>query len=233
MEGEKTPQIHTSTAQAYAIPVAIVIAGLAIAAAVYFGGNKPAAAGQQVATIAPVTAKDHIIGNPNAKIVIIEYADTECPLCKVFHSTLQRIMSDYGKDGQVAWVYRHFPLSMHSKAQKEAEATECASKLGGESKFWEFTNKVFEVTKGNNSLDEAELPKIAAAIGLDVAAFNKCVASGEMKSIIDKDISSGTKAGVQGTPNSYILVNKTNAAYLNGAYPYEDVKAGIDELLKK
>ena len=225
------PQMRAS--QNYAIPFAIVIAGLAIAGAIYFGdGKKSAVATQPSGTVDPVTSSDHILGNPNAKVVIVEYSDTECPFCKSFHPTMNRIMSEYGKDGKVAWVYRHFPLPFHTKAPKEAQATECANKLGGNTKFWEYINKVFEVTPGNNQLDPAELPKIAKTVGLDVTAFNKCLESGEMKKTVDAGIASGQKAGVSGTPYSIILVNKKSVTGINGAQPYEVVKATIDELLK-
>lgn len=233
----ETPTAPVAPAtQNYAIPFAIVIAGLAIAGAIYFGDGKkgtiPVAAQQANTTVDPVTSSDHILGNPNAKVVIVEYSDTECPFCKMFHPTMQRIMSEYGKDGQVAWVYRHFPLPFHSKAPNEAMATECANKLGGNTKFWEYLSKVFETTQGNNQLDPAELPKIAKTVGLDEAAFSACLSSGEMKTIVDKDLASGTKAGVNGTPYSIILVNKKVVSSVNGAQPYESVKAAIDQALK-
>lgn len=233
MEEQKTTIPATPN---YAIPFAIVVAGLAIAGAIFFSNGQkgilPNVPAQVSGTVDPVTQSDHIVGNPDAKIVIVEYSDTECPFCKSFHPTMQRIMNDYGKDGQVAWVYRHFPLSFHTKAPKEAEATECANKLGGNTKFWEYINRVFETTPGNNQLDVAELPKIAESAGLDVTAFNNCFNSGEMKTIVDKDIVSGTKAGVSGTPYSVILVDKKVVGGINGAQPYEAVKAQIDELLK-
>ncbi|MEK7568488.1 MAG: thioredoxin domain-containing protein [Patescibacteria group bacterium] len=240
MEDNTTPQVPTPTAQSFAVPFAIVIAGLAIAGAIYFGDNKkgtlPAvAAGDTKANtvaIDPVTPADHILGNPNATIVIVEYSDTECPFCKSFHGTMNRVMGEYGNGGKVAWVYRHFPLPFHSKAPKEAEATECANKLGGNTKFWEYTNKIFEITQGNNQLDPAELPKIAKTVGLDVDAFNKCLTSGEMKAIVDANIASGNKAGVRGTPHSIILVDKKVVTSIDGAQPYESVKATIDGLLK-
>lgn len=237
----ETPQSEPSSniavaTQSYAVPIAIVIAGLAIAAAIYFGDTKkpaPALPAQQVnATVDPVTSADHILGNPNAKVVIIEYSDTECPFCKSFHPTMQRVMNEYGKGGQVAWVYRHFPLPFHTKSPKEAEATECANKLGGNTKFWEYVNKLFVTTPGNNQLDPSELANIAKAIGLDDTTFNTCLSGGEMKTIIDKDIAGGTKAGVGGTPFSIIMVNKKPVSSINGAQPYEQVKAAIDEALK-
>lgn len=227
-------QILTPVSQNYAVPFAIVVAGLAIAAAIYFGdGNKGAAAAQAPrADLAPITADDHILGNPNAKVVVVEYSDTECPFCKSFHPTMQRIMNEYGESGKVAWVYRHYPLPFHTKAPKEAEATECANKLGGNTKFWEYANKIFEITPGNNQLDPVELPKIATTIGLDEAAFNSCLASGEMKARVDRDLASGEKAGVRGTPHSLILVNKKVMSTVDGAQPYENVKAQIEEALK-
>ncbi len=226
---------QAAASQNYAVPFAIVIAGFAIAGAIYFGdGKKPDVAAQPAGTVDPVTSADHILGNPNAKVVIVEYSDTECPYCKTFHATMNRIMSEYGKDGNVAWVYRQFPIeSLHPiKAHNEAEATECANKLGGNTKFWEYINKVFETTPSNNRLDQAELPKIAKTIGLDVAEFNKCLDGDEMKAVVDAGLASGNKAGVSGTPYSIILVNKKPVSGINGAQPYEVVKATIDELLK-
>lgn len=102
----------------------------------------------------PVTEKDHIAGNPGAELLIVEYSDPECPFCKRFHATMLQVMSEYGKDGKVAWVYRHFPLdSIHSKARREAEAVECAGELGGNDKLWEYLNKLEEITPANNQLD--------------------------------------------------------------------------------
>lgn len=234
MEENTTPQIPIPAAPSYAVPFAIVIAGVAIAAAIYFGdGNKGAIAAQAPkADLAPVTGSDHILGNPNAKVVIVEYSDTECPFCKSFHPTMQRIIGEYGDSGTVAWVYRHYPLPRHSKAPKEAEATECAGKIGGNTKFWEYTKKLFETTLGNDQLDTKELPKIATAIGIDEAAFNSCLASGEMKARVDADTASGNKAGVRGTPHSIILVKGKIVDTIDGAQSYENVKAQIEEALK-
>lgn len=238
MEGETTTvSTAPQTTQNYAIPFAIVIAGLAIAGAIYFGDGKkgvlPSVGTQGAITVDPVTSADHILGNPNAKVVIVEYSDTECPYCISFHPTMNRIMNEYGKNGNVAWVYRHFPIaSRHPKAHFEAQATECAFKLGGNPKFWEYLNKLIEVTPGNNNLDPVELPKIAKTVGLDVTAFNTCLTSGEMKTVVDAGLASGNKAGVSGTPYSIILVNKKAVDGINGAQPYEVVKAQIGALLK-
>ncbi|MFZ2764056.1 MAG: thioredoxin domain-containing protein [Minisyncoccia bacterium] len=219
----------------FLIPLAIVVAGGLVAGAIYFGGSAQPVAGQPTTTTAKVdiptvTEKDHIVGSRTAPIIIIEYSDTECPFCKVFHNTMKEIVSTY--DGKVAWVYRHFPIvSLHSKAPHEAEATECANELGGNQGFWNFTNKLFETTKSNNSLDASELPKIASAVGLDVAAFNDCLSSGRYTDFITKSVEDAIKAGARGTPYSVILKGKERIV-INGAEPLASVKTKIDTLLK-
>ncbi len=222
----------------YAIPLAIVVAGLAIATAVYFGNtgkNDAVLKGtqEQKENVALVTDTDHLIGNPDAKIIIVEYSDLECPYCKVFHTTMNKIMREYGEGGQVAWVYRHFPIAqLHSKAHREAEATECANKIGGNTKFWEYTNKIFSITPSNNELKESELLTTAQDIGLAESGFEDCLNGGETKGIVDNDILSGNTAGVRGTPTSFIFVDKKVAGTIDGAQPYEQVKATIDQILK-
>jgi protein-disulfide isomerase len=140
---------NPATKNNLAVPIAIVIAGALIAGAVYLGGRgdttgitSPTEAQQEQAQLsaslnnmAPITSADHIRGNPNAPVKIVEYSDMECPFCKRFHPTMQQTVDEY--DGKVAWVYRHFPLdSIHSKARSEAIATECAGELGGNDMFW-------------------------------------------------------------------------------------------------
>jgi len=222
------------------IPVAIIVAGVLIAGAVFLtsdkstetavdnnDGNTPKTAD---IALAPITEDDHLLGNPNASIIIVEYSDTECPYCKSFHPTMQRIIDEYGKDGQVAWVYRHFPLdSIHPKADKEAEATECAAEQGGNSAFWAYLNNIFEITPSNNNLDLALLPEIATELGLDKAKFEECLTSGRYAQKVEDQYQSGVAAGIRGTPHSIIVTTKDGAKYpLSGAQPYEVVKQIIE-----
>jgi len=223
------------------VPIAIVIAGVLISGALYYSNTK-SPNNNYVKTVPtedtslkmkPVTDSDHLLGNPDAEIIIVEYSDTECPYCKVFHKTMQRVMNEYGKDGKVAWVYRHFPIdSLHPKARKEAEATECAFELGGSTKFWEYLNTVYDVTPSNNQLDLAELPKIAKDIGLDVNAFETCLSSGKYAEKIESSYQDAMAAGGIGTPNSIILSKDGTKTPLKGALPYENLKTIIDAMLK-
>lgn len=222
----------------YLVPLAVVVAGGLIAVAIYFGGStsSPQAAGDNnnantEIEIASVTEQDHIVGSRNATLVIVEYSDTECPFCKVFHNTMKEVTNSYG--GRVAWVYRHFPIpQLHARASKEAEATECAAERGGNPAFWSYLDKIFETTNSNDSLDPAELPKIAVNIGLDVNAFNTCLSSNRYSKFITASIEAAVKAGARGTPYSVILSKDGKQTIINGAEPLEMIKSKIDALLK-
>jgi len=179
----------------------------------------------------PVDAKtDHIRGSNNAEVTLIEYSDLECPFCKRFHPTLKQILADY--KGKVRWVYRHFPLAqLHSKAPKESEATECVAKLGGEDAFWKYLDKIYEVTPANNGLDLAQLPILAGQVGVNVAAFQKCLDSGEMTAKVATDEQDALNAGGQGTPYSVLISKDGQKIPVSGALPIEQIKQMIDSLL--
>jgi protein-disulfide isomerase len=180
-----------------------------------------------------VTKDDHVKGDRNARIALIEYSDLECPFCKRFHPTAQQAVDEY--DGQVMWVYRHFPLdAIHSKADKEAEAIECAGKLAGNDGFWALTDKIFEVTPANNGLDLDTLPDLASQVGLNRTAFQSCLDSGEFANHVEADYQGGLKAGVTGTPGNILLDTKTGETQLiPGAVPYPQLKQAIDAMLAK
>ena len=224
------------------VPIAIIIAGGLIAGSLYYSNIKvkkevvktPTTTVDASSSMRPISADDHILGNPNADAIIVEYSDTECPFCKQFHGTLRRVMDEYGKDGKVAWVYRHFPIdSLHPKARKEAEATECANELGGPSKFWEYINMVFDVTTSNNNLDPTQLPVIAKNVGLDVSVFNKCLSSGKYKDRVEANYQDAVKTGGRGTPHSILVSKDGLKTTIVGAQPYENLKSVIDALLTK
>jgi protein-disulfide isomerase len=178
-----------------------------------------------------VSDEDNLRGDANAKLTLIEYSDYECPFCKTFHPTMQRVLEDY--DGQVAWVYRHFPLSFHANAPKEAEAALCVSDLGGNDKFWEFSDALFARTASNGTgfaLDQ--LAPLAKEIGVDEAKFTDCLNSGRMAARITANMTDGQGAGASGTPTTFIVGpdGKTITA-IPGALPYESIKTQLDQIL--
>ena len=177
-----------------------------------------------------VTDDDWYRGGKNAEVTIVEFSDLECPFCKTFHPTMQQVVDEYGD--KVKWVYRHFPLtSIHSKAQKEAEAAECAGELGGNTGFWSYIDRVYEVTPSNNGLDLAKLPEIAQEIGLNKQKFETCLNSGKYAKKVQADAQSGVAAGARGTPYSVIIAGDQKIP-LSGAMPFAQIKSAIDSLLQ-
>ena len=219
----------------FTIPAAIVIAGVLIAGALYLTNRPQAQVPREGATeqrtVPSLSSDDHILGNPDAKIVIIEYSDFECPFCKNFHSVMHGIINEYGARGDVAWVYRHFPIAqLHSKAQKEAEASECAAELGGNQGFWDYADRLFEVTPSNNNLNLNELPKIATYIGLDETAFSACLESGRYAEKVEQELAEVIAAGGRGTPHNVVIVRGEQAP-IEGAQPLEAMRRVIETLL--
>ena len=140
-------------------------------------------------------------------------------------------MDHYGLSGDVAWVYRPFPLAqLHSKAPQEAAAAECAADQGGDVAFFKYIDKVYEVTPGSNGLDLAQLPVLAGQIGLSVDTFNQCLQSGKYTKKIQASYDEAIAAGAQGTPHIVVMVGD-DAVTLQGSQPYDSMRAAIDAIL--
>lgn len=236
-----TPQSSAPSAlsRLLGVPVAIILAGGLVAFAIYFGGGKstptpPTALTEEnaeptVGNFRPVDDTDHIRGPATARVTIIEYSDLECPFCKQFQVTMRELVAAYPND--VRWVYRHFPLEqLHSKAPQEAIATECAGEQG---KFWELTDKIFEVTPANNGLNLEQLPTLAASVGVaDIPAFSACLTSDRHRAKVDADYADARTAGGQGTPYSIIIGPTGEPAPISGAQPLSVLKAAVEPYLQ-
>lgn len=176
--------------------------------------------------------RDHIFGNSDAEVSLIEYSDFECPYCKRYHLTPKAAVEAYG--GRVNWVYRHFPLNFHNPgAQKQAEASECAGELGGNDSFWAYTDAIYERTKSNGKGFPLEgLVPLAEQLGLASEAFEDCLSSGKHAGRVREDLEEGASIGIAGTPGTIVLNNKTgNVRKVNGALPLARLKKEIDLLL--
>ena len=180
----------------------------------------------------PLSDADHVLGNRNSRLLFIVYSDLECPFCKLFHPTTKQILEEY-KDN-LALVYRHFPLDIHPKARKEAEATECAQSIGKPDDFWKFVDKIFEVTPSNNGLNPDELPKLAMQVGLNENKFKDCLSTGKFTQKIADDYNQGVQVGVSATPSSVIIDTTTGKTKtITGAVRPEQIKSVIDAMLKE
>lgn len=181
----------------------------------------------QVKTVPPVTDKDHIIGDKNAKVVLIEYSDLQCPFCAQFHPTAKQVMDEY--KGQVAWVFRHFPLEqIHPKALPAAIASECVYDQGGNGAFWKFIDSIY--ADQTTALDK--LADLAVQAGVNKGKFQSCVDKGDVKDRVTEQSQKGAAAGVNGTPANFIINQKGDGWLIPGALPFASIKTTIDEALK-
>ncbi len=238
-EDHKVPA--TKNPQSLAIPITIIIGFAMISIAIFFGlnmsadsdKNEPATGDNQdnAININPITEKDHIKGNPNAPIMIVEYSDFDCPFCKSFHETMNQVMENYGPTGQVAWVYRHMPLeSIHPSAPHIAAASECVAKLAGNEAFWTFADLAFDERGINDPVNLARLDEFATAAGADVNDFNACLDDKSTRADVEEDFTDAVNAGAEGTPYSIITVGGQTGV-INGAQPYKVVSQIIDNLI--
>ena len=162
-----------------------------------------------------------VLGDKDAKVVIVEFSDFQCPACKAAHPIVKRITSEYGK--KILFVYRHFPLiAAHQYALKAAEAAEAAGEQG---KFWEYHDLLFA---NQENLKTENLKKYAEELGLDMNKFNEALDSGKFKDKVTSDMDDGENLGVSSTPTFFI-----NEQMHKGVLPYDQFKGLIDKELAK
>lgn len=161
---------------------------------------------------------EHFLGSANAKVVMVEYSDFQCPACGAAEPIVQEIAKFYGD--KIKIVYKHFPLNIHQYAQKAAESSECASVQG---KFWEMHDKLFE---NQNALRISDLKNYAQQIGLNMTAFNQCLDSGAGAANVKADFNEGIAESVRATPTFFI-----NGRKIEGGQPFEEFNTVIDQEL--
>ncbi len=171
-------------------------------------------------------SQDHIYGEKDAKISLIEYSDFQCSFCRRFHATAKEVVEKY--DGKVNWVYRHYPLGFHDPAAtRQAIASECVAEIGGNDSFWEFGDLLFQ--KGAS--DETALIAVAKDMGIDESAFSECLTSDKYTAKVAQQMVDGTASGVTGTPGNIVLNNETGEAVLvEGAQPTAVFEKIIDDM---
>lgn len=144
-----------------------------------------------------VRPDNHMAGNLNAPLTVVEFGDFECPGCALSEQAAQQVRAKYGD--RLRFVFREFPLrKMHPQAEKAAEAAECAADQG---KFWEAVEKLYD---GQTDLSVAALKHYAGELGLDQGRFNQCLDTSETASRIKQDVADGHALGVEGTPTFFI-----------------------------
>lgn len=174
-------------------------------------------------------------GKDDAPVTLVEYSDYQCPYCaRVYRDTIPLIQKEYIDTGKLRYVMRENPLeAMHQDAMNAAQAALCA---GDQGKYWEMHNQLFD---NQRRLSTEDLKSYAEAIGIDTAAFNECLDGKRHVETVRRDLASGAKLGVRGTPGFVFGLTDPNdpdkvkmMKFLRGAQPVTSFRATIDELLK-
>ena len=199
------------------------------------GARAPKAAGpvfkEQVISIGSSPVK----GNADATVTLVEYSDYECPFCaRHYRSVMPILQEEYIDTGKLKFVMREYPLpTLHKNASNAAQAAMCAGKQGN---YWEMHNLLFDNQKG---LGDDSVKSLAGTIGLDTAAFNDCMDNKEMVGPMRRDLASGAKLGMGGTPGFFLGLtdpgdpDKVNlSVQIRGAQSIDKFKASIDALLE-
>jgi protein-disulfide isomerase len=179
---------------------------------------------QPTLSVNTVASSDQTKGNKEAKLILIEYSDFQCPACGRYYFLLKQLNQEYGD--QIQFVYRHFPLKrIHLYAQLAAQATEAAGKQG---KFWEMHDLIFENQKEWSEQKNAKktLIEYAKSLNLDVDKFKSDLGSKEVKNKVQADYQSGVKAGVDSTPTLFL-----NGKKLPNPKSYSELKNIIQQAI--
>lgn len=144
-----------------------------------------------------------VLGNPNAKLTIVEFADFQCPFCGKFHKEVfPSIKKNYIDTGKVKFIYLDFAF-LGQESLDTSEAAKCSTEQG---KFWEYHDEIYKNQGGENqgSFNKTVLQKFATNIGLNMSQFNECIADTRYDKAIADEQALGKKYGINGTPGFLI-----------------------------
>jgi len=205
--------------------VLLVSVLVVVGAAVLLTSNQGSGSGGETSIDVALTSSDQIRGSLDAKIMLLEYSDFQCPACKAYEPLVKKVLEEYSDE--VFLVYRHFPLRQtHENAQLSAQAAEAAGK---QQKFWEMHDLLF--IKQEEWAEEKDfsvkLKSYAEELELNVDQFEKDLESDEGKRKIDEDYASGLKFNVNATPTFFL-----NGKKLENMRSFNDFKREIENLLR-
>ena len=164
----------------------------------------------------PVGPNDHIQGDPDARVVLVEYGDYQCPYCGQAYGVVKRLQSRFGRD--LALVFRNFPLvDSHPQAMNAATVAEFAGSRGG---FWEAHDALYENQRALGPPFYAELMR---ELGLPLQGLQQAFDSGEFTARIQSDLDGGVRSGVNGTPAFFVNGERFDGSFADLMEPIEAV----------
>jgi len=171
-------------------------------------------------------------GNPDAKLVVFEFGDFQCPSCQRHAlTTLPEVEKRFIDSGQVLWVFKHFPLAMHPHAPVAAAAANCA---GDQGQFWSMHHSLFERMEqwGTSDDPDAALTAIAGELGLDRSRFTACLTGRRALERVLRDVQEGRNVGVRNVP-SFVVLRDEGPLALTGARPTEQFVTALQRFLER
>lgn len=167
---------------------------------------------------ADVNTKDaYALGDRNAPVELVEFADYQCPYCQKVAPQLEQLKKEFGP--KLTVVFKDFPLSMHPNAEKAAEASRCAGEQG---KYWEYHDLLFN----SQEIKPNELKEHANALKLDSNRFDACLDKGTEAAAVKKDLDEAMSLGLTGTPSFFV-----NGHFFSGVVEYAALKDIINQQL--
>ncbi len=163
------------------------------------------------------------LGPANALVTIVEFSDFQCPFCTRVEETLRQIRTQYGNDVRIVW--KNAPLPFHNNAGPAAEAAQEAFAQGGNAKFWQMHDLLYQ---NQQNLDTATLERLAQQVGLNMARFRTAMTNHTHQAAVERDKTLAQAVGAQGTPNFFI-----NGTQVTGAQPFDRFKTIIDQVLAR
>jgi protein-disulfide isomerase len=195
----------------FTITIIILLVGLSALVFMASQGDPSAnLSDQERADILSVKEDDHVQGNPEADVVLVEYADLECPACAAFHPAVKEVANQYGDE--VAVVYRHFPLvSIHNNARTAGWAAEAAANQG---QFDEMVDILYtrQSEWSGKVANVALFVSYAEEIGLDMEQYREEVTSDEVKERVASDLDESRMLGLNSTPTFFLQGERLQAA---------------------
>jgi protein-disulfide isomerase len=170
---------------------------------------------KHIKTPADSAPDDHVAGNKQSALVLVEYGDFECPYCGAAHPIIKEIQRTMGEN--LCFVFRHFPLrTIHPRSGPAAEASEAAAAINA---FWPMHDLLFE---NQENLENEDLLRYGAEVGLDPDQLANDIAQGRFSARVQEDVISGMRHGVNGTPTFFI-----NGVRHNGSFEYEELLSAL------
>jgi protein-disulfide isomerase len=207
-----------------AIPAAITIL-IAVYVLYPHGGNTDIS---KISALTLVENGSPLMGNPNARITIVEFGDYQCTYCHAFHqNTKDQLLQEYVKTGKANFVFRDFPLNGPDSVLA-AEAAYCA---GDQNKYWQYHDELYNNWGGERTgwVNQKSLDRFASNVSLDLIEFDKCMYDKKYEQKVLDNQQFGEKLGVNATP-SFIIFTDKEVKTIVGAQPFSVFQQVLDNI---